>query len=207
MTPKDALARAPRIEQDILTLARAGGIASEIARSKVGGVAAALARTLPEMFSYAELERGIGDILSQAPSVREPASGSPEERKAQETERAANPTRDDYARMSVSERLEAINAAEHREREAQAAKDAKFKSDEYTPDQLRAMTPARRLEATNELARFGAQEPEPKAPSPEQLRKMDAARRLDAVNAQIEASRKSASALAKRLKTAKDQTS
>ncbi len=204
MTPKDALARAPRIEQDILTLSRAGGIASEIARSKVGGVAAALARTLPELFSYAELEKQIGDILSQAPSVREPATGSEEDRAQKASERALNPTTQDLARMPAAQRLEAINAREHREREAQAAKDAKLGSD-HSPAELKGMKPSARLSLANEWKRHGADEPEPKTYSPEQLQKMDAARRLDVVNAQIEASRKNANKLAKRLKAAKDK--
>lgn len=201
MNDKERLNRGPRVAEDIHALRRTGGIARELAESKIQGVASALARTLGERYSYSDLERAVGDLLAQYPSIKEEAEGSAQDRKAQEAERAANPTTAELAAMPAAKRLEVANELAAREREAQAAKDAKLDS-EHTPDQLRGMSATARLSLANEWRKLGA-EPEPKTPSAEQLRKMDAARRLDAVNRQIEASRKNASALGKRLAQAR----
>lgn len=194
-----------RLTRTVAAMRDHGGPARAIAASKLDGVVHSIGRELTDGFLTSEVEAKFRDLLQNFPSVMEEYAGSPEARRQRDAERAANPTRDDYARMSASDRLEAINAREHAEREAQAAKDAKLKTDEFSPAELRALSPARRLEISNELARFGAQEPEPKKLSPEQVRRLDAARRLDHVNQQIEASRKNSAALAKRLKAAKEK--
>ncbi len=206
MIEREQLARGPRIAEDIHALRRTGGIARELAESKIQGVASALARTLGERYSYSDLERAVGDLLAQYPSIKEEAEGSAQDRKAQEAERAANPTTAELAAMPAAKRLEVANELAAREREAQAAKDSKLDSPDDN-SRLQHMSGAQKLALANDLKRFGVR-PEPKAPDAATIRKWDAARRLDAVNAQIEASRKNASALAKRLNaTRKDSAS
>jgi hypothetical protein len=106
-------------------------------------------------------------------------------------------TTKDYRAMPAAERLEKINEQDQAAREAEAAANAKTKTD-FTPEHLARMTPSARLELANDMQRFG-EKPEPKPLSPEAVRKLDALRRLDFVNAQTEASRKAAKALGRRL--------
>jgi hypothetical protein len=199
---KNRALRRDQIARDIRALAKvADSPASKIAQSKIVSVAESLART---MAPDSDLGSELANLVEQYPSVTLPATDSPEDRAEQQAAKiAAGPTLDEIkAIRDPAARLEAANEMERRKREEAARENAKLDS-EHTPDQLRGMSATARLSLANEWRKLGA-EPEPKTPSAEQLRKMDAARRLDAVNAQIESSRKSASALAKRLKAARD---
>ncbi|HEY2034341.1 MAG TPA: hypothetical protein VGH02_11705 [Rhizomicrobium sp.] len=206
MSKTDEKNRAMRRDQIVRSIRalrqRGDSPASKLAESKVSAVADSLVRTLAD---DSELENAIASLVEQFPSVTMAAENSPEDRAAKEAAKiAAGPTLDEIKAMpNAAARLEAINALEARQREEAARESAKLDS-EHSPDELKSMSPARRLEIANELARFGADKPEPKTLSPEQVRRLDAARRLDHVNQQIEASRKNSAALAKRLKAAKE---
>jgi hypothetical protein len=189
------LARATRIQYDIGKLRAAGGPARDLAESKLEAVASRFAYELEDGYSYGDLEEKIADLIAAYPQGVTREVGD-------EPAPARNTfTRAELRAMDPVKRLEVANEMAHAEREAQAAKDAKITTD-LAPERLAQMTPSAKLALANDMQRFGVK-PEPKAPSPEQLRKMDAARRLDAVNAQIEASRKNANALRKRLAQAR----
>jgi hypothetical protein len=185
------LARATRIQYDIGKLRAAGGPARDLAESKLEAVASRLAYELEDDYGYSDLEQKIADLIAAYPQGVTREVGD-------EPDPARNTfTRAELRAMDPAKRLEAANAMAQAEREAQAAKDAKTKTD-FSPEHLAQMTPSAKLALANDLKRFGVR-PEPKAPDAATIRKWDAARRLDAVNAQAEASRKAAKALGKRL--------
>lgn len=192
MTESEKRARAPRIEEDIRALARSSMIVRELAQSKIGAVATSLARTLGERYSYSELESAIGSIIGESPSVKEEHEGSPQDRAAKEAERRENPTPADYAGMTASERLEAINRKKYAEIEAARAEARKREVAENGFDKSKSLTPAQRLGMANSWSKVGIDFDEldkRKPPSREEIRRWDANRRLSHANAETEAAK------------------
>ena len=189
-----------RLARTVAAMRENGGIASAIAVSKLDGVLHSIERELTDGFLTAEVEAKFRDLVTTYPSVTEEYENSPQAQKAKEAARRENPSTADYARMRPEDRLAAINAKEHRDREAAASQAAKLKTD-HSPESLRQMNPGSRLELANELGRFEKAVTK-KTPTAEQIRKLDAARRLDEINLQIHNSRAENKGALQRLKTA-----
>lgn len=176
--------KAQQIARHIRALRNTSELVREVADSKIDALAASLARTMPDNYSFAQLENEVGSNVAQFPSLKVEYPDSAQAAKAAQAERAANPTRADFAAMSPAARLEAINRRNQRDREAEAAKAGKADGTGYTREQVATMPPLQRLRLANTWKRLGMKaEDLPQGPmSKEQLAKADATGKLYEAN-------------------------
>ncbi len=167
------LARAERIATEIARLRAAGGAARDLHTSKIEPLAERLSHEVGDDFTPAILAGRISKLIEIHPLLMSARTSGGVEKQPLYTTK-------DYRAMDPVKRLEVANEMDHAEREAEAAANAKTKTD-FTPEQIKSMSPSRRLELANELSRFDKAVTK-RTPTIEQLRRMDAARKLDEAN-------------------------
>lgn len=179
---RDALAT--KIEADLRMLRRAGR-ALDCHDTQVGSVARCLSFYVADGYSLGELEVSTAELVTTDSILRSPAEGSPEDiAEKAEAKAKAGHTRSEYAAMSATERLEAINKRSQAERDTAEAEARKAEVTKNNFDKAQPTTASQRLSMANSWRGVGIDlgELEAKPPTPEQMKKLDANRRLAAAN-------------------------
>jgi hypothetical protein len=157
--------REREIAENIRSLHLTSPLVQRLHVSHADAVAVTLARTLPEQFSFTQLEQAVAELVGDSTFLREMRPDSPEHVAAKAAEKKANPSKNDLARLSPEARLAFANAktATQLEDAERAARKAEVAGTGFNKE--KKQTAAERLSEANAFVKKAApvEAPEPEA--------------------------------------------